>query len=120
LSDDAVPDRLPRPVSVVEQVLAHGVVGGHHRKQELSVPGAGAGAEEAGSRFLAGAEAGFHELRTVLVDVVHQVSSVVHDDVRPYGDGVVEEALVLLPCRGMGGVYADSRFGQGRRDIVLG
>ena len=53
---DAVPDRLARAVTVVEQVLAAGVVDGHHRQPEHAVRGHGPQAAQAGGRLLAAAE----------------------------------------------------------------
>ena len=79
---DAVKDRLPRAVTVVEQVFAFGIVDRHHREAELFFLCHGGEPQDACGRFLTAADHVAEQLRVLVVQEVHKVAAVINDEVR--------------------------------------
>ena len=81
-ADHAVHGALARAITVVKQVLGHGVVHGDHGEHQLVVVRHGAQPDHAGGGFLGAADDAVQQLTALFVQRAHQVGAVIHRDVR--------------------------------------
>ena len=81
-ADHAVDRALAGAVAVVEQVLSHRVVDCDDGEHQLAVVRHRAQPDDAGGGLLGAADDAVQQLAALLVDRAHQVSAVVHRDVR--------------------------------------
>ena len=93
---DAIPRRLARAVAVVEEILAVRVVGSDHRELKLALIGERAQAMDARRRLLRAADDTREQFTALRVQHVHEVASVVDDEVRLDVERLVDEGVVLL------------------------
>ncbi len=112
---------LPGAVDVVEEVLHRGVVDGHDRELERSIPFHGAEPVDAGRGLLAPADDPIEHLLPLGVDAEDQVHAVVDGDRRPGVEHPVDGPVVLLDAGPTAGVGVNPLAGvERRRDVVLG
>ena len=118
-ADEAVPHRLSRPVTVVEQVLAERVVDRDHGELQNALVRHGPQALDAGGRLLRSSQDARDQLRHLLVDRGHEVGPVVHDDVRLIPQDGAHVTEVLLRGHAPVAVDVHALVREGRTDVVL-
>ena len=111
---------LPGAVAVVEQVLHLGVVHREHRKRQPAGRLARAVAHHPGGGLLTRADHPRGGAARVLVEMVHQVPTVVDHDVRRYGERV--DLVLFEPAwiRSVAREHRNATRVQRRHDVVLG
>ena len=92
---DAVPDRLPGAVAVVEQVLAVGVVDEDHREAQSPFGCHRLQTDDAGCRLFAAAEDVLQFIGHFLVQRADEVAAVVDDDVAVIGKNGADVGLIF-------------------------
>ena len=116
---NAVPYALAGSVTVVEQVLAVGVVHEHHREAQ----GAGAvhrlEAQDAGRRLFAPADHIRQQVSELLVHQCHEVAAIIDDDVRAHLQYAAQVRLVLLHGRPVDGEHVQSFVYQRGGHVIL-
>ena len=117
---DAVPHGLACAVTVVEEVLAGGVVHKHHREPQPPLPVHRLEAENSGRGLLAATDDIRDELRITLVDHRDEVSAVIYDDVRAALDDSPDAVFIFLRGRPMDSEDVQPLMHKSRSNIVLG
>ena len=116
---DTVPHGLARAVSVIEQVLAVGVIDHDHRKAQR--PGAvhDPQAVDTRRRLFAAADDLRNEIRELRVHQVHKIAAVIDDDIRSDGEHAAQMRLIFLVRAAVDSVHVHALRRQRRGNIVL-
>ena len=120
ITHDAVPYGLSRSVSIIEQVLTLGIVYSNHREFQNAVFLHRFKANDTGSGFFAPTQYGFSQIRTLAVDHLHQVSSVVDYDMRLMFQAHFDVPHIFFIRCPMIGEYCKAFICQCSRHIILG
>ena len=116
---DAIPDGLACAVTIVEEMLAGGVVHEHHRESQPPFTVHRLKAEDSGRGLLAAADDVRNQFWIVLVDHRDKVSPIVNDDVRATLDDTPDAVLIFLGSRPVDSEYVQPLVHKGRGHIVL-
>ena len=116
---DAIPDGLARAITVVEEMLAGGVVHKHHRESQPPFTVHRLQTEDSGRGLLAPADDIRDQLRIVLVDHSHKISPIIDDDVRAALDDTPDAVLIFLGSRPVNSKDVQSLVHKGGSHIIL-
>ena len=117
---NAVPDRLPGAVAVVEEMLALGVVDQDHRYTEPVLTVETLQAQDAGGSLLAAADDVGNELRELRMQDVDEVAAVIDNDVRAGLDDLPAVAPILLRSRAIPCEDIEAGVNESGGHVVLG
>ena len=117
---DAVPHGLAGAVTVIEHVLAVGLVDHDHGEAKAPLPSHGAQPVDAGGGLLAAAQHIGDQLGIPGVHQVHQIAPVVDDDVGPGLQHPAEAFFIFFHGAAVAGKDLHPALGQGGGHIVLG
>jgi hypothetical protein len=109
-ADDAVERGLPRPITIVKEVLGERVVHSDHRKLERAVFGHRAQTDDAGGGFFRATDHILDLVRTLGEELSDQVSAIVHGDLRLVVECGADVRVIGVVVFALDGKRGDAEF----------